>query len=87
MLASKEPVEKKEYSALKNPVAAIIQLALEVPVLLLGSKAIEKAANKGLFDKGKRDSITKNFIKTLLQARCKMPLKKAPKALKERMNL
>ncbi len=63
MLASKEPVEKKEYSALKNPVAAIIQLALEVPVLLLGSKAIEKAANKGLLDKGQNKQYNEKFYK------------------------
>lgn len=63
MLASKEPVEKKEYSALKNPVAAIIQLALEVPVLLLGTKAIEKAANKGVLDKGQNREYNEKFYK------------------------
>jgi len=51
MLSSREPKEKKEYSALKNPVAAIIQLALEVPLLMFGSKAIENAANNGVLDK------------------------------------
>lgn len=50
MISSKEPKEKKEYSAFKNPVAAVLQLALEVPILLLGSAAIEKAANNGRFD-------------------------------------
>lgn len=50
MLSSKEPKEKKEYSAFKNPVAAVLQLALEVPILFLGSAAIEKTANKGGFD-------------------------------------
>lgn len=50
MLSSKEPKEKKEYSAFKNPVAAVLQLALEVPILFFGSAAIEKAANKGKLD-------------------------------------
>ncbi len=50
MLSSKEPKEKKEYSAFKNPVAAVIQLALEVPILFFGGIGIEKAANKGVFD-------------------------------------
>ncbi len=50
MISSKEPKEKKEYSAFKNPVAAVLQLALEVPILFFGSAAIEKAANTGKFD-------------------------------------
>ncbi len=45
MLVSKEDKEKKEYSALKNPIAATIQLLMEVPILMLGSKLIEKLAN------------------------------------------
>lgn len=53
--ASKEPKEKKEYSAMKNPVAAIIQLAIEVPILLFGSKAVESLANKGTLDKKDSD--------------------------------
>ena len=63
MLASKEPKEKKEYSALKNPVAATIQLALEAPILFFGSKAIEKAANKGLLDKGQNKQYNEKFFK------------------------
>lgn len=51
MSVSKEPKEKKEFSAFKNPVAAVIQLALEVPVLIGGSKVVEKLADKGYFDK------------------------------------
>lgn len=63
MLASKEPKEKKEYSALKNPVAAVIQLLLEVPILIFGSKAIEKAANNGGFDKGEKRLYNEKFSK------------------------
>lgn len=51
MLVSKEEKEKKEYSALKNPVAATLQLLMEVPILMYGSKLIEKLANKGKLDK------------------------------------
>lgn len=51
MAASDEPKETKQYSALKNPVAALIQLAFEVPILAFGSKGIEKLADKGFFDK------------------------------------
>lgn len=51
MGVSKEPKEKKEYSAFKNPVAAVIQLFLEVPVLIGGSKIVETLADKGYFDK------------------------------------
>ena len=51
MMASNEPKDKKEFSALKNPVAATIQLGLEVPVLFFGSKFLGKLANKGFFDK------------------------------------
>ncbi len=71
MKVSKEPKEKKEYSAFKNPVAAVIQLALEVPVLLVGSKIIEKAADKGFFDKKNSDfsynqkKFKEDFIKLL----------------------
>ncbi len=50
MASSKEPQDKKEFSAFKNPVAATIQLALEVPLLAVSSKIIENAANKGMFD-------------------------------------
>jgi len=50
MLTSKEPKEKKQYSALKNPVAATIQLALEVPILAVGSKIVGNLADKGVFD-------------------------------------
>ncbi len=50
LISSKEPKEKKEYSAFKNPVAAVLQLMLEVPILFFGSAGIEKAANKGCFD-------------------------------------
>ncbi|MDO5437574.1 MAG: hypothetical protein Q4F80_05195 [bacterium] len=51
MLASNEDKEKKEYSAIKNPVAAFIQLGLEVPVLAMGSKIVGDLADKGFFDK------------------------------------
>lgn len=51
MAASDEPKEKKEYSAFKNPVAAVIQLALEVPILAGGTKLIGNLADKGIFDK------------------------------------
>ena len=56
MMASDEPKDKKEFSALKNPVAATIQLGLEAPVLFFGSKLIGKYANKGFFDKNPDDS-------------------------------
>ena len=50
MVASKEDKEKKEYSALKNPIAATIQLLMEVPILMAGSKFIENLANSGALD-------------------------------------
>ena len=53
MLASSEPKENKEFSAFKNPVAAFIQLGLEVPVLMAGSKIVGDLADKGYFDKAK----------------------------------
>ena len=53
MLASSEPKDKKEFSAFKNPVAAFIQLGLEVPVLAIGSKIVGDLADKGFFDKAK----------------------------------
>lgn len=51
MAASKEPKEKKKYSAFKNTVAAFIQLALEVPILYAGSMYVAKLANSGKLDK------------------------------------
>lgn len=63
MLASEEPKEKKEYSAIKNPVAATIQLLMEVPILYFGSKAIEKGANKGYFDNGKNRQYNEKYFK------------------------
>ncbi len=51
MGATNEPKEKKQYSAIKNPIAAFIQLALEVPILYFGTKLIGKYANKGKLDK------------------------------------
>ena len=65
MVSSDEPKEKKEYSAFKNPVAAVIQLALEVPILFFGSKAIEKGANKGIFDKGVNRQYNEKFYKDI----------------------
>ena len=53
MLASNEPKDKKEFSAFKNPVAAFIQLGLEVPVLMVGSKIVGELADKGFFDNKK----------------------------------
>ena len=50
LAVSKEDKEKKEYSALKNPVAATIQLLMEVPILMACSKFIEKLANSGALD-------------------------------------
>lgn len=69
MLASKEPKEKKEYSAFKNPVAAIIQLFLEVPILLLGSKYIKQQADKGAFDKGESKRYNEKFFKNKFVAK------------------
>lgn len=51
MMASKEPKEKKEYSALKNPIAATFQLMMEAPILMLGSNFIAKLANTGKLDR------------------------------------
>lgn len=51
MAASKEPKEKKEYSALKNPVAAAFQLMMEAPILMLGSSFVANLANKGKLDR------------------------------------
>jgi len=62
MSASKEDKETKQYSAIKNPIAATIQLALEVPILAIGSKAIESLANKGKLD-GKNGDFSYNEIK------------------------
>ncbi len=50
MLTSKEDEEKKQYSAFKNPIAATIQLLMEVPILFFGSKLIEKLGNQGKLD-------------------------------------
>lgn len=50
MTTSKEEKDKKTYSAIKNPIGATIQLILEVPLLMFGSKYIEKVANKGGLD-------------------------------------
>ena len=55
MLTSKEDKDKKEYSALKNPLAATIQILLEAPILMLGSKFIENLANKNKLDSPKGD--------------------------------
>ncbi len=71
MLSSKEPKEKKEYSAFKNPVAAVIQLALEVPILFFGSAAIEKGANKGLFDTKDSKRYNENFHKDIFVSELK----------------
>ena len=49
MLASSEPKENKEFSAFKNPVAAFIQLGLEVPVLMAGLKNMGGFVRKRLF--------------------------------------
>lgn len=51
MIVSKEDKEKKEYSALKNPVAAVFQLMMEAPILIAGSNFVGKLANKGALDK------------------------------------
>ena len=59
MAASDEPKENKEFSAFKNPVAAFIQLGLEVPVLMAGSKIVGDLADKGYFDRAK--SVKKGF--------------------------
>ena len=50
MTVSKEDKEKKEYSALKNPIAATLQLIMEAPILMLGSKFVEKLANDDKLD-------------------------------------
>ncbi|GBF23624.1 hypothetical protein tpqmel_1028, partial [Candidatus Gastranaerophilus sp. (ex Termes propinquus)] len=49
----KQTKEEKQYSAVKNPIAAAIQLGLEVPIFYFTSKAVNKAANSGLLDDGK----------------------------------
>ena len=59
MLASDESRENKEFSAFKNPVAAFIQLGLEVPVLMAGSKIVGDLADKGFFDNSK--NVKKGF--------------------------
>lgn len=71
MLSSKEPKEKKEYSAFKNPVAAVLQLALEVPILFFGSAAIDKSANKGLFDTENSKRYNENFHKDVFVSELK----------------
>ncbi len=70
MTTSKEEKEKKTYSAIKNPIGATIQLILEVPLLMFGSKYIEHVANKGQLDvkdstfSYNEKSATDNFLKT-----------------------
>ena len=70
MTTSKEEKEKKTYSAIKNPIGATIQLILEVPLLMLGSKYIEKVANEGKLDAENSDfsynekGATDTFLKT-----------------------
>lgn len=64
MLVSKEDKEKKKYSALKNPVAAVMQLSMEAPILMLGSKFVEKLANENkLYKKGSRISYNERAAK------------------------
>ena len=82
MAASDEPKEKKEYSAFKNPVAAVIQLALEVPILAGGTKLIGNLADKGIFDK--KDSTFsynekrfKNAFIDCFEKNCKKPESKS----------
>ena len=70
MTTSKEEKEKKTYSAIKNPIGATIQLILEVPLLMLGSRYIEKIANQGKLDAKNSDfsfnekAAKDNFVKT-----------------------
>ncbi len=47
---SKEDKETKEYSAIKNPIAATLQLMMEAPILMFGSKFVGKLANEGKLD-------------------------------------
>lgn len=46
--------EDKKYSAIKNPIAALIQLGLEVPIFYYTSNGIRNLANKGLLDNLKK---------------------------------
>lgn len=48
---SKQKKEDKKYTAIKNPLAGLIQLGLEVPVFYYTAKGIKSLANKGLLDK------------------------------------
>lgn len=70
MLSSKEDKEKKSYSAMKNPIGATAQLVIEAPLLMVGSKYIEKLANSGKLDNNDSNfsynekSATDNFLKT-----------------------
>ncbi len=93
MVASKEDKGKKEYSALKNPVAATIQLMMEVPILMLGSKFIENLANKNKLYKPKsgisyNEKAAKDFfVKTLNEAgQSNSSLKEACIELVEKLN-
>ena len=47
--------DEKTFAAIKNPIGATIQLACEVPILIGVSKAVEKMANNGTFDKENSD--------------------------------
>lgn len=87
MLASKEPKEKKEYSALKNPVAAIIQLALEAPILFFGSKVIENMANKGLLDKRQNKQYNEKFFKDSFISTLEDTVKENPTDIKKARGL
>lgn len=93
MLVSKEDKEKKEYSALKNPVAAIFQLLMEVPILILCSKYVENLANRNKLNKigGKisynEKSAKENFIKALNKASGEnLELEKSCKEIVEKLN-
>ena len=93
MLVSKEDKEKKEYSALKNPVAATFQLLMEVPILMLCSKYVENLANRNKLNKigGKISYNEKyakdNFINMLNKASSEnLELEKSCKEIVEKLD-
>jgi hypothetical protein len=58
---SKEPREQKVYSAIKNPVTAVIQLGIQVPVFYAIWNGVGKLANRGLLDRDPNYSFNAEF--------------------------
>ncbi len=81
---SKQPKEDKKYSAIKNPIAAGIQLGLEVPIFYYTSRMVRNLANKGLLDKaGSNFSYNAKAAKDIFIESFDKMLESSPGGLKE----